>query len=40
MTFLPTPWSQLWPSLLLQPLVIGWIALMIVRKRSRPLAPA
>lgn len=35
MTFLPTPWSQLWPSLLLQPLVIGWIALMIVRKRRR-----
>ena len=35
MTFLPTPWSQLWPSLLLQPLVIGWIALMIIRKRSR-----
>ncbi|NJC39891.1 putative membrane protein [Brevundimonas alba] len=40
MTFLPTPWSQLWPSLLLQPLVIGWIALMIVRKRSRRLVPA
>lgn len=40
MIFLPTPWSQLWPSLLLQPLVIGWIALMIVRKRWRRLASA
>ncbi|MBI1686843.1 DUF2306 domain-containing protein [Caulobacter hibisci] len=33
LTVLPTPWSQLWPTLLFQPLAIGWIAVLVVRKR-------
>lgn len=40
LTFLPTPWSQLWPTLLFQPLAMGWIAVLIVRRRRRALLPA
>ncbi|MFT4254784.1 MAG: hypothetical protein QM608_20150 [Caulobacter sp.] len=39
LTFLPTPWSQLWPTLLFQPLAMGWIAVLVVRRR-RLCSPA
>lgn len=35
-TFIPTPWSQLWPSLLLQMVTVIWIAILIVRRRHAP----
>jgi hypothetical protein len=38
LTFLPTPWSQLWPTLLFQPLAIIWVA--VLARRRRALAPA
>lgn len=39
LTFLPTPWSQLWPTLLFQPMAAIWIAVLILgQKRRRPLA--
>jgi len=31
LTFLPTPWSQLWPTLLFQPLAVIWIVLLAQR---------
>lgn len=40
LTFIPTPWSQLWPSLLFQPLAIGWIALLVARRRTARAAAA
>jgi uncharacterized membrane protein len=40
LTFLPTPWSQLWPTLLFQPLAIGWIVVLVSRRRRRVLSPA
>jgi uncharacterized membrane protein len=41
LTFLPTPWSQLWPTLLFQPLAVIWIAALALRQRRRPAsAPA
>jgi len=33
LTFLPTPWSQLWPSILFQTLTVIWIVVLIVRRR-------
>jgi len=33
LTALPEPWSQLWPSLLFQPLSVIWVAVLILRKR-------
>lgn len=33
LTFLPTPWSQLWPTLLFQPMAVTWIAALAVRRR-------
>lgn len=33
LTFLPTPWSQLWPTLLFQPMAVIWIAVLAVRRR-------
>ncbi len=38
LTFLPSPWSQLWPSMTLQPLAIAWVAFLILRKRRREIA--
>ena len=39
LTFLPTPWSQLWPTLLFQPMAVIWIAVLILRqRRSQRLA--
>jgi uncharacterized membrane protein len=38
LTFLPTPWSQLWPTLLFQPVAIVWIAALAVRRKR--LSPA
>lgn len=40
LTFLPSPWSQLWPSLTLQPLAIAWVTVLILRKRRRRTACA
>lgn len=36
LTFLPTPWSQLWPTLLFQPMAVIWIAVLILRQRRKP----
>jgi cation transport ATPase len=36
LTFLPTPWSQLWPSLLFQPMAVIWILVLLWRQRRRP----
>ena len=33
LTFLPAPWSQLWPSILFQTVTLIWIAVLIVRRR-------
>lgn len=35
MQFLPKPWSQLWPTLLLQPLAVIWVIVLLVRNTSR-----
>ncbi|CAN5185239.1 DUF2306 domain-containing protein [soil metagenome] len=39
LTVLPTPWSQLWPTLLFQPLAIAWIVVLVSRRRRRVLSP-
>jgi uncharacterized membrane protein len=36
LTFLPTPWSQLWPTLLFQTVTMIWIAVLIIRRRHAP----
>jgi uncharacterized membrane protein len=36
LTFLPTPWSQLWPTILFQTLTMIWIAVLIIRRRRAP----
>lgn len=38
LTFLPPPWSQLWPTMLFQPMAVIWIVVLILRRRD--LAPA
>jgi uncharacterized membrane protein len=38
LTFLPTPWSQLWPTLLFQPMAVIWI--VVLARRGRRWAPA
>ena len=38
LTFLPTPWSQLWPTLVFQPIALIWIAGLILRRRRRDQA--
>jgi uncharacterized membrane protein len=35
LTFLPTPWSQLWPTLVFQPMAAIWIAALVLRGRRR-----
>jgi uncharacterized membrane protein len=41
LTFLPPPWSQLWPTLLFQPMAVIWIAVLVLdQKRQRRLASA
>jgi hypothetical protein len=32
LTFLPTPWSQLWPTLLFQPMALIWIVVLATRR--------
>nr|WP_295107959.1 hypothetical protein [uncultured Caulobacter sp.] len=39
LTFLPPPWSQLWPTLLFQPMAVIWIVVLATRRR-RTLSPA
>jgi len=34
LTFVPTPWSQLWPTLLFQPMAVIWIAMLAMRRRQ------
>jgi uncharacterized membrane protein len=36
LSFIPTPWSQLWPSFLFQTMTMIWIAVLIVRRRRSP----
>jgi uncharacterized membrane protein len=38
LTFLPTPWSQLWPTLLFQPMAVIWIVVLARRRRRWALA--
>ena len=33
LTALPAPWSQLWPTVLFQCLIVVWIATLLIRKR-------
>lgn len=33
LTLLPKPWSQLWPTLLFQPMALIWIAVLVARRR-------
>lgn len=40
LTFLPPPWSALWPTVLFQSLSIVWIGVLLVRKRRPDLASA
>lgn len=40
LTALPAPWSQLWPTLLFQPLAVIWIVVLVARRRRRSLALA
>lgn len=40
LTFIPAPWSQLWPTLLFQSLMIAWIAVLVLRRRRRAWSPA
>jgi hypothetical protein len=40
LTFIPAPWSQLWPTLLFQSLMIAWIAVLVIRRRRRAWSPA
>ena len=35
LTFLPTPWSQLWPTFLFQPMAVIWIAALLLRRRRQ-----
>lgn len=35
LTALPAPWSQLWPTILFQCLIVVWIATLLIRKRRR-----
>jgi len=37
LTALPAPWSQLWPTVLFQCLILVWIAILLIRKRRRAL---
>lgn len=36
LTFLPQPWSQLWPTVLFQSMAVLWTATLILRRRVRP----
>lgn len=36
LTFLPMPWSQLWPTLLFQPMAVIWILVLLWRQSRRP----
>ncbi|WP_395943501.1 DUF2306 domain-containing protein [Brevundimonas sp.] len=38
LTFLPQPWSQLWPTVLFQSMAVIWVATLIVRRRRAQLA--
>ncbi|PIC01675.1 hypothetical protein [Caulobacter sp. X] len=35
-TFLPKPWSQLWPTLLFQPMAVIWIIVLVRGRKSAP----
>lgn len=36
LTFIPAPWSQLWPTVFFQTLSIGWIVWLAARRRPAP----
>jgi uncharacterized membrane protein len=36
LTFLPQPWSQLWPTVLFQSTAVIWTTILIVRRRALP----
>lgn len=38
LTFLPAPWSQLWPSLTFQTISMFWVAVLIIQRRRRAAA--
>jgi uncharacterized membrane protein len=35
LTFVPQPWSALWPTIVFQPLMVVWIAVLILERRRR-----
>jgi len=35
LTVLPTPWSQLWPTLVFQPLALIWVVILVRRAKAR-----
>ena len=37
LTFLPKPWSQLWPTVLFQSMAVIWTVILILRRRRRVL---
>lgn len=37
MTFIPAPWSQLWPSMVFQVLALAWIIKLMLQRRCKPL---
>ncbi|WP_236632206.1 hypothetical protein [Caulobacter sp. BP25] len=40
LTFLPSPWSQLWPTLLFQPMALLWVAALIRQRKQNAPPPA
>ena len=40
LTFLPPPWSALWPTVLFQSLSVIWIGVLLVRKRRHIVVAA
>lgn len=40
LTFLPSPWSQLWPTLLFQPMALLWVAALIRERKQNASPPA
>lgn len=37
LAFIPTPWSQIWPTVLFQTVTMIWIVVLIVRRRRSPV---
>lgn len=40
LTFIPAPWSALWPTILFQTVIVAWIVRLLWRRRRSSPAPA